>query len=285
MTTEVNQDLDDLPDDDLPIEDDGMPSLDDISPEERAIIEAAEAAEMEAEGVVAEVAPQPKPAEVVPPVEQDDQDIYDLIASATTELATIDEQREAVLAKMEELAEQLDSGDIGQGKYDVELRKLDIELQKVTEQRGGVEQQLSVAERKQQTEQEKYIAQFSAVVQGFLAQPENQVFKEGTPEYKALDDQVRYLQTTQPNLPPATMLQKARNAVAAIMDLPATTAQPQTKPKRGAVDIPPTLAQIPAAESNAQDEFAYLDKLSGDAYTAALAKLTPDQQQRFLNNA
>jgi len=285
MTTEVNQDLDDLPDDDLPIEDDGMPSLDDISPEERAIIEAAEASEMEAEGVVAEVAPQPKPAEVVPPVEQDDQDIYDLIASATTELATIDEQREAVLAKMEELAEQLDSGDIGQGTYDVELRKLDIELQKVTEQRGGVEQQLSVAERKQQTEQEKYIAQFSAVVQGFLAQPENQVFKEGTPEYKALDDQVRYLQTTQPNLPPATMLQKARNAVAAIMDLPATTAQPQTKPKRGAVDIPPTLAQIPAAESNAQDEFAYLDKLSGDAYTAALAKLTPDQQQRFLNNA
>lgn len=285
MTTEVDQNLDNLPDDDLPIEDDGMPSLDDISPEERAIIEAAEAAELEAEGVVAEV-PQPKPADGAPPVEQDDQDIYDLIASATTELATIDEQREAVLAKMVELAEQLDSGDIGQGKYDVELRKLDIELKKVTEQRGGVEQQLSTAERKQQTEQEKYVAQFSAVVQTFLAQPENQVFKEGTPEFKALDDQVRYLQTTQPNLDPATMLQKARNAVAAIMDLPAATAQPPAaKPKRGTVDIPPTLAQIPAAESNAQDEFAYLDKLSGDAYTAALAKLTPEQQQRFLNNA
>lgn len=282
MTTEVDQDLDNLPDDDLPIDDDGMPSLDDISPEERAIIEAAEAAELEAEGV-----PQPKPADAVPPADpaSTDDDIYDLIASATTELATIDEQRDEVLAKMEELAEQLDCGDIGQGKYDVELRKLDIELQKVTEQRGGVEQQLSTAERKQQTEQEKYVAQFSAVVQNFMGQPENQVFKEGTPEYKALDDQVRYLQTTQPNLDPATMLQKARNAVAAIMDLPATTAQPQTKPKRGTVDIPPTLAQIPAAESNAQDEFAYLDKLSGDAYTAALAKLTPDQQQRFLNNA
>lgn len=271
MTTEVDNEILD------PADDVGETLPDMVGlPEE---IEAMKLAEQE----MGDDEPQPKPAEVVPPTEQDDQDIYDLIASATTELATIDEQREEVLAKMEELAEQLDSGDIGQGKYDVELRKLDIELKKVTDQRGGVEQQLSTAERKQQTEQEKYVAQFSTVVQTFMGQPENQVFKEGTPEYKALDDQVRYLQTNQPNLDPATMLQKARNAVAAIMDLPA--GQPQAKPKRTAPDLPPTLNNIPAvASNNVADEFAHLDSLTGVEHSRALARMSQADQNRYLLN-
>lgn len=65
------------------------------------------------------------------------------------------------------------------------------------------------------------------VWQAFITRPENQVFQEGTLEYETLDAQVRILQTTQPNLDLATMLQKARQATAAIVDIPPV---PQSKP-------------------------------------------------------
>lgn len=45
-----------------------------------------------------------------------------------------------------------------------------------------------------------------------------------------------------------------------------------------------TLGDVPAAADHdtGKDEFAYLDKLSGEELEAALAKLTPDQEKRYL---
>lgn len=61
---------------------------------------------------------------------------------------------------------------------------------------------------------------FAATVAAFLAQPENQILKEGSPEYNVLNDQVIYLQTNQPDLDSVTLLEKARKATAAIIDIP-----------------------------------------------------------------
>ena len=49
--------------------------------------------------------------------------------------------------------------------------------------------------------------------------------------------------------------------------------------------IPPTLGRAPAASTNSEGEggeFAYIDKLQGLAQESALARLTPDQEARYL---
>ena len=64
----------------------------------------------------------------------------------------------------------------------------------------------------------------------------------------------------------------------------APTAPPVRKP--AAADrsaLPPTLAAIPAAaDASVGNEFAHLDGLEGTALEKALARMTPDQQERYL---
>ena len=49
-------------------------------------------------------------------------------------------------------------------------------------------------------------------------------------------------------------------------------------------NIPQDLREIPAADAPGdQDEFAWLDKLSGEAYERAVSKLTPEQLERYEN--
>ena len=60
---------------------------------------------------------------------------------------------------------------------------------------------------------------------------------------------------------------------------------PVRKAKREAAKVQPptTLSGVPAAKEAdvGQDEFAYLDRLSGERFEAAIAKLTPDQRNRW----
>lgn len=64
----------------------------------------------------------------------------------------------------------------------------------------------------------------------------------------------------------------------------APTAPPVRKP--AAADrsaLPPTLAGVPAAaDASVGSEFAHLDGLEGTALEKALARMTPDQQERYL---
>lgn len=64
----------------------------------------------------------------------------------------------------------------------------------------------------------------------------------------------------------------------------ASTAPPVRKP--AAADrsaLPPTLAGVPAAaDASVGNEFAHLDGLEGTALEKALARMTPDQQERYL---
>lgn len=48
------------------------------------------------------------------------------------------------------------------------------------------------------------------------------------------------------------------------------------------VDLPKTLADVGSAESNDNSEFSSLDGLDGVEFEEALAKLSPDQQDRYL---
>lgn len=58
-------------------------------------------------------------------------------------------------------------------------------------------------------------------------------------------------------------------------------------PARGSTQLPKTLVNTIPADVNStnQDEFAHLDMLEGLDYERALAKLTPDQERRYLGGA
>ncbi|GHC72675.1 hypothetical protein GCM10007320_08710 [Pseudorhodoferax aquiterrae] len=74
-------------------------------------------------------------------------------------------------------------------------------------------------------------------------------------------------------------------AVLAPATPPASAPAAQTKP-RAPVDrstLPPTLASVPvAADATISNEFAHLENLDGAELERALARLTPDQQERYL---
>lgn len=82
---------------------------------------------------------------------------------------------------------------------------------------------------------------FAANVAAFLARPENQIFKEGSPEYNVLNDQVIYLQTNQPYLESGVLLEKARKATAALIDIPPVPEKrsvPRATPRPAVKPIP-----------------------------------------------
>jgi len=120
----------------------------------------------------------------------------------------------------------------------------------------------------------------------FFGQPENKKFLENPRMLKALNEIVTELQQ-QPNLTPKDfnkLLKDARDSYVkefgefyqGAKSTPSKPAKPQPK-------IPQTLGNVPAALPNTDgNKFAHLDKLSGKDYEAALAKLSPEDQEAYL---
>lgn len=114
--------------------------------------------------------------------------------------------------------------------------------------------------------------------------------------YDALDARVKALASDPENdkLSDKQLLNKAHQEVAArfkVADTPTPAVDPKKaladKRKPNLKDVPPNIAGIPAAAENvaADDEFADLDKLATQdtaLYEQRLAKLTPEQQARYL---
>lgn len=115
----------------------------------------------------------------------------------------------------------------------------------------------------------------------------------------ALDDWV--IRLSSKGVPDSEVLQQAHKKVLAEFDItptkagaaPAPTAAPAAAPakpanKNRAPDlsgIPPSLGGLPAAagaDPKNEGEFAHIDGLEGEAYERALARMTPDQQARYL---
>lgn len=77
------------------------------------------------------------------------------------------------------------------------------------------------------------------------------------------------------------MLRRHGKAPAAAPAAAQSTARKPAPPDRS--QFPPTLANVPAAaDATIVNEFAHLEKLEGSALERALARLTPDQQERYL---
>jgi len=80
---------------------------------------------------------------------------------------------------------------------------------------------------------------------------------------------------------PAPAPAAAARSAAPAADKPAAGARRPTPADRSA--LPPTLAAVPAAaDASVGSEFAHLDGLEGTALEKALARMTPEQQERYL---
>jgi hypothetical protein len=174
-------------------------------------------------------------------------------------------------ARQEQLATQFDEGEITAKEFYQEQRRLANEERLIREG-------LLMARMSQEAER----TAFEGAVDAFLSQ--NAAYTPGSPAFVALDAEVRRLQTESGRAyDPSHLTTAHANLAAAFGGAPSrSTTQQPGRPARP--DLPPTLGGLPAAAMNTagEGEFAHLERLNGPAYEAALARLTPEQHDRYL---
>lgn len=245
-------------------------------------------------GVTPTVENQPAPQ----PQEENTPDFEALVTGIDDKIQEKQDRVIAILDELETLAEQLDGGELGQGKYDTAKMKLERELQGIdtqisqyVSQKNTISQQAETYQTKAQNDFEQ---RWQAEVNTFLKQPENDVFNTNPQLSDMFDKTLEGMQNAGllADLTMPQVLAAVRAQVGLRVQLPALPAasQQQQKPaksstQRNQPEIPPNLSQIPAVATNdtAESEFSYLDDLTGIERDKAFAKLTPAQKERYLN--
>ena len=194
---------------------------------------------------------------------------------------------EGVNQRFGELQQKLEDGEISVADYVVQNQALVDERMalKLAEEQAKWAASQNAAQRQQRWAWE---------VERFYAGEAAAIYKD--PILKAaLDVAVRQLDADPANAKrsDAWILEEADRQVRERMSLGST--QRQSRDRKGGKqpdlsNLPKTLANLPAAElsETGADEFAYLEKLADKdpmAYEAALRKLTPEQEARYLGVA
>lgn len=214
-------------------------------------------------------------------------------------------RREALDASFAELERKFDEGDLQRAEYAAESRKLMREQSELDRQ-----------EMRAEAARDAYQAQVSAVWKAafdkyvaWASSPEGGGLKYGTEQQPnehlraMLGAEADKIAAANPNLAPAAVWRKADAVVRDSLGLPAV-AQAKAVPapaddaKAKAVKAEKAKARTPdrsvvpqnlggvtgeAAESDVSgNEFAYLDKLQGEAFEAAFAKLSPAKREAYM---
>ncbi len=220
-------------------------------------------------------------APVIEPVpENTGIDYADVLLVATTKQAELE-------AQLKELAERFDDGELEDAEYNIEVRKVERAIARVEAKMELAEEQIEAQNAAEEANQAKLMAQWEKEQVDFFAKAENKVFAEDDALFNSLDAHVKKILAAG-NVPIADVLSTAKHNL--LTSIAKVTGQklpdapkPSTKPKAPQVELPPTLGNIPSAIPNADgDEFSYIDKLSGRKYEDAVAKLTPEQHERYL---
>jgi len=226
-------------------------------------------------------APEPTPEPVIDPVvENTGIDYAEVLLASTTKQAELE-------AQLKELAEKFDDGELDDADYNIEVRKIERAIARVEAKMELAEEQIEAQNAAAEANQAKLMAQWEKAQVDFFAKPENKAIAEDDAMFNSLDVHVKKILAAG-NTPIADVLDLAKhNLLAGIAKLTGQKVpdapKPSTKPKAPQVELPPTLGNIPSAIPNADgDEFSYIDKLSGRKYEDAVAKLTPEQHDRYL---
>ena len=227
--------------------------------------------------VIAPVVPEPV---VDPVVENTGIDYAEVLLASTTKQAELE-------AQLKDLATKFDDGELDDADYNIEVRKIERAIARVEAKMELAEEQIEAQNAAAEANQAKLMAQWEKEQVDFFAKAENKVFAEDDALFNSLDVHVKKILAAG-NTPIADVLDLAKhNLLAGIAKLTGQKVpdapKPSTKPKAPQVELPPTLGNIPSAIPNADgDEFSYIDKLSGRKYEDAVAKLTPEQHDRYL---
>lgn len=221
----------------------------------------------------------PEPV-IDPVVENTGIDYAEVLLAATTKQAELESQ-------LKELAEKFDDGELDDADYNIEVRKIERAIARVEAKMELAEEQIEAQNAAAEANQAKLMAQWEKAQVDFFAKPENKAIAEDDAMFNSLDVHVKKILAAG-NTPIGDVLDLAkRNLLEGIAKLTGQKVpdapKPSTKPKASQVELPPTLGNIPSAIPNADgDEFGYIDKLSGRKYEDAVAKLTPEQHDRYL---
>ena len=227
--------------------------------------------------VIAPVVPEPV---IEPVVENTGIDYAEVLLASTTKQAELE-------AQLKDLATKFDDGEMDDADYNIEVRKIERAIARVEAKMELAEEQIEAQNAAAEANQAKLMAQWEKAQVDFFAKPENKAIAEDDAMFNSLDAHVKKILAAG-NTPIADVLALAKhNLLAGIAKLTGQKVpdapKPSTKPKAPQVELPPTLGNIPSAIPNADgDEFGYIDKLSGRKYEDAVAKLTPEQHDRYL---
>lgn len=179
-------------------------------------------------------------------------------------------------AKIKELRDKLNDGELAPGEYDEQVDAIKSE---------DYRQRLQVSENQK----------WGKAVVSFLGKNQGYTQESNPTRFAALDSEVKRMANAGEigNMTHLQVLQKAKANVEAAFGSVSKVEdakdeggkKPKPKPKAKAPDTP-NLGDVPAAgvdnpKANAS-EFAKLDKLTGADLEAALEKMTPAQQERYL---
>lgn len=253
--------------------------------DDQAGAEAAAAATAEAEAAAAEAAAAAENKD-----ESGKPELREFQAELAVNLVeNYDQKMKDIGDKRNDLAAKLKTGEIELEDYLVQDRTLqteetDLRIQQSTAE-NNQHQNLKIAEQRWMWQQEQ-----------FFEAEKNSIYKDPIIE-SALNTAVKNLASDPANVNRSGMwfLTEGDRLVRERFNL----GKPPADDKGGADDkgkgkdasrkpnlteVPPTLGNLPAAESSetGADEFAHLDKLSGMDLEQALARLTPEQTDRYL---
>lgn len=238
--------------------------------------------------------PEQNPEADVPradPVEaaQDEQLSADVIEAAITEraeiVATLEESLAEAEARAIAIGDQLENGEITQAKYEIEFRKALREVEAIEGRLAGAQAALGEVEATAENAKVASDPWYQAAT-SFLGENSNNIFNDGE-HHEGLKQAISFARSLphNANKSPAEIINAAATAYRQMAGLEAPAAKPAAPKAKAAPNIPPTLGQMQAALPNTDESpFAYLSKLSGEAYEAAYAKLSPDQRATYLES-
>lgn len=205
-------------------------------------------------------------------------------------------QLKDLAAERKAIRKQYEDGELDEDAYEAKLDELD-------QKRDAINRSVMKAEISAEMTQQQLVKSYRETVDGWLADIKRSGFDYGAPENKDaaayLNARVIALAKADPDAPQnpegwRSLLEEAHLLAARKFGIKAKDAQPAKEsagkpPKKGerAPDlsgIPPTIGRGPAAAaaSGAGDEFGHLESLSGIALEKAIAKLSPEQLDRYL---
>lgn len=193
---------------------------------------------------------------------------------------------DALVAQRAELRKKWDDGDLTSAEYDAQKDEINDKINKANA--------VIVQAANDRTKAEKAaLAQWHNAVDTFLADDKNAIFRGDGPLNAALDAQIRRMNAdaeTRRRFPndlkrleeaKRIVIEEARKALG--VSAPAAPAKPSApaKPRAAAPAIPPSVDDIPPAADERESEFAHIDRMSPAQREAAVAKMSPEQYERY----